>query len=113
MIRKRLTKRLDQQHPPGYAPRLVLTVEGAADVYRLGRFFEMAGFTHGSWVGYHQLGLRILHSMDEQAPGVVAALTRSLGPARVTYRGRRKPRVPQLELGLAPEALAELEEAVR
>jgi hypothetical protein len=109
-LRKRLTKHTDERS--GYQPRLVITVEGVVDVYRLARHLE-----HGQ-VEFAAMGRRILESMDDQAPGVVRHLTERMGPANLLggARGGRRPRrkpLPQLELGMTPEALAELEEAVR
>jgi hypothetical protein len=110
MIRKRLQKRV-LPDGRGYAPKLTVTVEGQHDVYRLARLLEMAGLRHGGTVHLHRLGVRILTSMDRQAPGIVAELTRELGPARVTHRGRRR-KPQQLHLGMSAAELALAEEAV-
>lgn len=115
-VRKRLANRRAAPgglHPHGYAPRLTLATEGAHEVYRLARFLEMAGLKNGAWVVYHQLGLRILASMDAQEPGIVSELAALIGPERVTYRGRRRPKPVQLALGITAGQLEQLEEAVR
>ena len=105
MIRKRLVKRTDPV-VGGYQPTLHITVEGLDDVYRLARHLETGQ------VDLHELGRRILHSMDRQAPGSVSYLTKRMGPARARYRGRR-PRPVQLRLGITEAELAQLEEAVK
>lgn len=109
MIRKRLTKRLDERGQ--YQPRLVITVEGRHDVYRLARNLETGQ------VQFAALGRRILRSMDEQEPGTVRRMTERLGPANLLSgaRGgrRRRPRQLKLELGMPAEQVRELEEVVR
>jgi hypothetical protein len=110
VIRKRLQRRIDDA-TGGYQPRLVITVEGLDDVYRLARHLETGQVEFG------RLGRRILRSMDDQAPGVVRHMTERMGPSNLLggARGGRRPRPKrvQLELGMAPEALATLEEAIR
>lgn len=102
MIRKRLTKRTDTALG-GYDPKLVITVENLDDVYRLARHLE-----HGQ-VQFAELGRRILRSMDDQAPGVVRAMTERMGPANLLggARGgrRRRSRQLKLELGSPPEVV--------
>lgn len=105
MIRKRLTKR-------GTEPRLVVTITGEADIYRLARFCEMQGLRNGTFMRWHTLGLSVLRGLDRQRPGSVQELTQALGPLRVTHRGRR-PRQLKLELGSPPEVAEAIAEAVR
>jgi hypothetical protein len=105
MIRKRLQKRTDEVLG-GYQPRLVITVEGLDDVYRLARHLEQGQ------VEFSAMGRRILTGMDRHAPGVVHYLQERMGPARGGYRGRRR-RLPQLRLGMPAEELDQLARAVR
>lgn len=108
VIRKRLVRRPNWPDGTGYDPRLTLVVEGTSDVYRLARHLEQGQ------VEFARLGRRILRSMDDQEPGIVAALTRTMGPANLQYRYRgRRRRAVQLRLGMPEEELHQLEEAVR
>ena len=106
MIRKRLQHRPNWPDGTGYDPRLVITVEGLHDVYRLARHLETGQ------VEFAALGRRILRSLDEQDPGVVRHLTARMGTSRGGYRGRKR-RQPQLRLGMTDDELAQLEVAVR
>lgn len=110
MIRKRLSKRPNWPDGTGYDPRLVITVEGSSDVYRIARLLE------SGQVEFQRLARAILRSMDQQAPGSVASLTHAMGPANLNarYRGRRKrPRQLRLELGMPAEDVAAIAEVVR
>lgn len=112
MIRKRLANR---RRPAGqYDPRLVLVAEGQHDVYRLGRALEAVRPTSEGTLWLHELGRRVLRTMDQQEPGVVRKLQRQLGPAKLPRRAVRggTGRL-QLRLGLPVEELRQLEEAVR
>lgn len=104
-MRKRLSKRTDEALG-GYQPRLVIVVEGLDDVYRLARHLELGQ------VEFSRMGQRILTSMDAQAPGVVHALQERMGPAKGGHRGRR-PRLPQLRLGMPGDELEQLARSVR
>lgn len=106
MIRHRLSKHRDESGPD---LRLVITVEGPHDIYRLARALERQKTTE-------EAGRAVLQAMDRQRPGIVAQLTAALGPAQlVGYRGRRRrpKQLPLLALGMPQHALAELEKAVR
>lgn len=106
-IRKRVTA--GRLGDGTYHPRLVLVVDGAWDVYRVARQLEARRGPVGA------VGRRILRSMDEQEPNIVAELRKQLGPVVVGdggYRGRRA-RQPQLRLGMSADELRQLEEQVR
>jgi hypothetical protein len=94
----------------GDVPRLVITVVGEDDVYRVARQLE-----HGAQGPAQRLGARILHAIDEhRGAGRVWALTRRLGPASALREEahRRRRRQVQLRLGMPEPELRVLEERV-
>lgn len=55
-------------------PRLVITVEGIDDVYRLARVME------GAQVEFSEIGHATLVGLDRKYPGIVRALVQRMGP---------------------------------
>jgi hypothetical protein len=72
-IEKRLTK---VQSEYGSYPRLVITVEGIDDVYRIARALE------GQQVEFGRLANLTLRGLDRRWPGTVRALVARMGPTR-------------------------------
>lgn len=87
MIRHRLTKEHD-----GYGgyPRLVITVEGIDDVYRIARALE------GHQVEFQEIAVKTLRGLDRRWPGVVRRCVARMGGAheRWRYPGTRPRRAP-------------------
>lgn len=110
MIRKRVGKAVVRGEP---TVRLVIVAEGPVDVFRVGRALEAVITASRPSVALHQLGVRILHSLDHYQPGIVRELSaKGIGPTRVTYRGRRR-RPVQLRLGMPADEVLLLEDTVR
>ena len=59
----------------GSSPKLVITVEGIDDVYRIARVLERAQ------VEFSEMGVSVMRGLDRKYPGIVMRLIAKMGPA--------------------------------